>query len=512
MCPSLSLPEDYRPYQNIYEWGQALHLHAVIRKNDLQALHELIQVEPLLLTFEDPGDNLCPPLVEAVKLDRLAIIRVLLSTELRYRGTWGTPLTAACARGRLDIVYMLLEGMPDVGIDDVDILGYTPFLCAAFGRMGETRHRLDILRLLIACVANIQAAKAQSLYRNETLEKEIDKDLPHGPFVFKPRPGGGGNALSLAMESLVTDPSVLRFLVEAGVEVFQSRHALTERVDITSGPLKKTGRYKHVTYDRVFITPLAIGSKCGNVMGVKTLLSLFPDDHFRLLATTDAVIVPEPRQTPQFPEDDMPVILPLHAALLGETNDGRPWAAEAVAPAVDVVRVLTANETIRAATINATYRHHCTPLHLATSFDRIPLLLTMMELGADPRFPRHDGHGLILALFSSVSRLSRAFTHINFSWAMEIDKSTDMLAVLQTLLRSYSPRGQDPAVDAQNAIYRRAIINETDANGNTALHFAMAYHLPRSTAALLTLGAQTNVVNYAGQVPSKPPKGTEPAI
>lgn len=45
------------------------------------------------------------------------------------------------------------------------------------------------------------------------------------------------------------------------------------------------------------------------------------------------------------------------------------------------------------------------------------------------------------------------------------------------------------------------MINEADNDGNTALHYAIAYGLERSAAALVALGAQTNVKNNVGQVP-----------
>ncbi|KAL1889088.1 hypothetical protein Sste5346_009153 [Sporothrix stenoceras] len=351
--------------------------------NDLEALQELIQVYPKLLTLESPSEGLCPPLVEAVKRGRLEIIRALLKHRVTmppeqlvpplyhqyedngFRGHWGTPLTTACMLGRHDIVRMLSDGTPDVDINEVDYDGYTPFLSAARGIADETeaqtRDRLAILRLLMDRGADVHAVKADSLRNSETLDKEFDEGLVHRPFVFRPRPGGLGNALSLAMEVVELNTSILQFLVkEAGVNVFKA----------------SLRTYQHFAYDHAFITPLGVGARYGNIKGVETLLSLFPDaeDHIRLLATTDATIVPEPRPAQQSPEDEMPVLFPLHAALLGKQKFRAPWGAD---------DVLTTNETIRAATINAAYRQHYTPLHMVTSFDRIPLLLEVVKLGAD---------------------------------------------------------------------------------------------------------------------------------
>lgn len=184
-----------------------------------------------------------------------------------------------------------------------------------------------------------------------------------------------------------------------------------------------------------------MGARRGNIISINRLLSLpslsSPENHRRLLATTNFAIVPVPRLQPKFSEKYMPVLLPLHAALLGESIINAPWNEAAVKVAVDVVRILTTNNAIRAVTINAIYRGHCTPLHMATSFDRILLLLAVLELGADLEAFRPDGHGLILALFASVLHLT---PNKIGSWRyLQVDASTDMLSVLQTVLHKYHP-------------------------------------------------------------------------
>lgn len=273
MCPALSLPEVYRPHQDAYGWGQALHLTTVIRNNDLAALYELIQVDPSLLTHQDPFTCLRPPLVEAVKQGRLDVIRILLQhratllleqPELlippynceyeNYGGPfpWGTPLTTACSMGRIDIVHILLEGMPDVGIDEVDNFGHTAFLSAAGGQHDShnSQGRLEILRLLMSLGSDVHAVRVESLHRDETLEYESDKDTVYSEgdvFVSRPLPGGLGNALVLAMDAPATAAPILEFLVEeAGVNVFQSCLADVRRVDFTRGlpALMETGKYK----------------------------------------------------------------------------------------------------------------------------------------------------------------------------------------------------------------------------------------------------------------------------
>lgn len=63
------------------------------------------------------------------------------------------------------------------------------------------------------------------------------------------------------------------------------------------------------------MSPLAISTLYRNAVGVKTLLDLFLNDHYRLLATTDSTFVPDCPDAP--PDDDVPVILPLYAAVMG---------------------------------------------------------------------------------------------------------------------------------------------------------------------------------------------------
>lgn len=524
MCPALSSPETYADFQGIGRWGRLDHIQAVIRANDVPAVRELIRAEPDLLMYESPADWISPPLVLAVELGHHATINVLLKHRatvppamqgpLEYedwgdRGSSGTPLTTACVMGRLDTLRLLLQGMPDADLNEVDNRGRTPFLAAASSHQGPPAKRVELIRFLLGRGADIQDVQAVQFVYDESLDEENDESEADGRYEFRPRPGGYGNALALAMKHPNTDPAVLTVLVEAGVNVYQSRAEPIDRVD-------KRNNWDNEKYERrirqdwAFLSPMAIGAMNRNAVGVKTLLRLFPNDHFRLLATTDATLVPEPWPAPRDPDDDgVPVMLPLHAALLGHFipfTSTRSSQRDGTAAAVEVVRLITADEAIRAATINTPYRRHYTPLHMATSFDRIPMLLTLIELGADLNVPRHDGHGLVLALFSSVSRLSPKPWSDSTAWAVAVDASTDMVAVLTTLLQRYHPRGQDADVDARNATTRRAVVNEADANGNTPLHFAVAYRLPRSTAALLALGARSDAANHAGQVPCAPPQ------
>ncbi|KAL1895849.1 hypothetical protein Sste5346_004946 [Sporothrix stenoceras] len=561
LCPALSDTAKYGMSKDIYYWGQVLHLHRIIQKNDLVALRELMQVNPRLLTLEDPSENRWPPLVEAVHLGRLEILRVLLKHRATmspedlvsfphhqyeddgYRGNWGTPLTTACEMARPDIVKMLLDGMPDVDINEPDYLGFTPFTVAAAGQQrvpfavvvpppeieAQTRDRLAILRLLIKNGADVHGVRAWSLNRGETLDTGYDRELARQPFTFRTRPGGKGNALMQAMQAIGLDNAVLRFLVEeAGVSPFQSCATNVAFVGFSTEAENQKEKQKQRGYDfdRAFITPLGAGARFGNAQSVAFLLSLLSeDDQSRLLTATDDsfVTVPEPRPAAWY-TGDMPVLLPLHAALLGKSPLPAQWDSNNVAAAIDTVRVFTTNAAIRKATINAAYRGKHTPFHMATSFDRIPLMLELIKLGADAGMPRADGHGIVLALFASASRLARNFGRgcgflgrglsglVDVSSVARIDGATDMAAVLKALLDRYRPRGVDLREDMQNAQTRRALINEADTNGNTPLHFSMAYGLQKSTAALLAMGARTNAVNKAGMVPFTPAQGTDPDI
>ena len=328
------------------------------------------------------------------------------------RGNWGTPLTAACAKGRLDTVHFLLQCIPETDIKEVVPNGSTPFLAAAESHDGPSEARVKLIRFLLECGADIHAVTQAFLspsetLDSETLDKEYDERLEDDPFVLRPLSGGYGNAPVLAMEFSSTAPAVLAVLVEAGVNVYQSRTGNLEPIDKTDG--QDAGGYDRFGYDRAYFSPMATGAKYHNVVGVKALLDLFPDDHDHLLATTDAILVPQPRAPLRDPEDGVPVLLPLHAALMGAYNSSIPWTTDNAKAAVDMVRLITADKAFCAATINVLYRRHYTPLHMATGFDRMPLLLALVELGADIEVPRRDGHGLILALFLSVSRISYKF-------------------------------------------------------------------------------------------------------
>ncbi|KAL1891092.1 hypothetical protein Sste5346_007918 [Sporothrix stenoceras] len=543
MCPALSSEERYADYQYMGDFCGLEHLYAVIEANDLPAMLEFIRAEPGLLTLESPTEMMRPPLVMAVKLGRNDLVAALvkyrasvppsLQTQSGYddwqdRGSWGTPLTTACAMGRLDTLKLLLDGMPDADINEVDNLGLTPFLAAASNRHGPTDDRLALLRFLMERGADVHAVqrvqfvydddlkrKAQNEeeinYGNYDEDNEDDDDDDDDLYGFRPRPGGYGNALALAMDHPDTDPAILKFLVETGVDVYQSR-AQTVRHVAHSNDLNDPSSPRD---EWAFLSPLAIGALYRNPVGIKTLLDLFPNDHGRLLASTDATITPSPWPEPPTPEaeDDnaVPVILPLHAALLGFYAPIVGYMQpreDNTAAALDVVRLLTADETIRAATINALYRQRYTPVHMATGFDRIPMLQAVLEeLGGDATIPRHDGQGLILALFSSVSRLSPKINSLkSIEWAVAVDAATDMHALLTMLLNRCRPRGEGTeGTDDEEAAARLALLNEADANGNTALHFAMGYRLERSTAALQALGARTDAVNKAGEVPAMPP-------
>ncbi|KAL1912663.1 hypothetical protein Sste5344_001253 [Sporothrix stenoceras] len=336
-------------------------------------------------------------------------------------GIAGTPLITTCAMGFLDTLRLLSQGMPCADLYEVDNNGFTPFLAAAAGRHGPPAERLTF------SVVYSSAALTSAMFYDE--DEEDDEDLDE----FRPRLNGYGNTLALAMEYPDIDPTVLALLVEAGVDIYQSRAETVDRIDKTNN---HTDNYTALVRKDRGLSPVAISPAPCNL------------------------------------DDEVPVILPLHAVLLGpfiRYSYFLPPDKDETAAAVGLYT----------ATINAPYRHHHTPLHMATDFDRIPMLLALIELGADLDVPRHDGRGLVLALFSSVPRLSPIPYNDVTAWAVAVDESTDMTTVLTTLLQRYRPLGHDADVDARNAAARDAIVNEADANGNTPLHFAMAYRLPR---------------------------------
>ncbi|KIH92209.1 hypothetical protein SPBR_02604 [Sporothrix brasiliensis 5110] len=535
------MSEKYTHYHKMVDYGNLALMHEVIEADDVPAMRDLIRMEPDLIKSDWDGEMLCPPMVLAARLGRHAILDVMmkhratLPPKMRviipeYRNDdhylrWGSPLTTACAWGRLDTVRFLLQGMPDTDINEVALDGLTPLLAAVWVQIGpsEKKARVELIRFLLERGADIYAVRQKYDYisPDKTSGKGFDENGNECPIGWRTRPGGIGNALALALSSGRTAPGVVAVLVEAGVRVYEGH---LDRVSIIDIP-DEVSRFRRA---KVYISPIAVGAKSHNVDGVKALLALFPDDHTRLLTTMDVVLLPQVPQPPtplRDPDDDVPdnevaVLLPLHAAAMGTVRLEEPTLdsiTDECKTAVDMVRLFTADKAICAATINARYRGHYTPLHLATGFHQMPLMLALIERGADiEALPRHNGPGLILSIFSSVSRNSHC-SHVRYEaspwFAAEMDASFDVMGMLKQLLARYRPTGKDAQLDAQNAATRLALVNEADArNGNTALHFTMAYRMHRSTAALLAFGARANAVNHAGQVPSAPPPGEKPSF
>jgi ankyrin repeat protein len=115
------------------------------------------------------------------------------------------------------------------------------------------------------------------------------------------------------------------------------------------------------------MTPLAIGALHHNVAGVKALLGLGAESD---LAKADGM-----------------GMLPLHAAVIGRSTNIRQWRGSDIARgAIEIIKILTADESIRE-TINRTDNAGNTPLHLASHFDRLPLVRALLDRGADPSVP-----------------------------------------------------------------------------------------------------------------------------
>ncbi|CAK7222512.1 hypothetical protein SCUCBS95973_004866 [Sporothrix curviconia] len=477
------------------DYGNLALMHEVIEADDVPAMRDLIRMEPDLIKSDWDGEVLCPPMVLAARLGRHVILDVMmkhratLPPKMRviipeYRNDdryvrWGSPLTTACAWGRLDTVRFLLQGMPDTDINEVALDGLTPLLAAVQVEIGpsEEKARVELIRFLLERGADIHAVRQEYDYilPDKTSGKGFDENGNECPIGWRTRPGGIGNALALALRSGRTAPGVVAVLVEAGVRVYEG---YLDRVSTIDKP-DEDSRFRRA---KVYISPIVV------------------DD--------------------DVPDNEVAVLLPLHAAAMGTVRPPAPTLdsiTDEWKTAVDMVRLLTADNTICAATINARYRGHYTPLHLATGFHQMPLMLALIERGADiEALPRHNGPGLILSMFSSVSRNSYC-SHVRYEaspwFAAEMDASFDVMGMLKQLLARYRPTGKDAQLDAQNAATRLALVNEADArNGNTALHFTMAYRMHRSTAALLAFGARANAVNHAGQVPSAPPPGEKPSF
>ncbi|CAK7203115.1 hypothetical protein SEUCBS139899_005844 [Sporothrix eucalyptigena] len=236
--------------------------------------------------------------------------------------------------------------------------------------------------------------------------------------------------------------------------------------------------------DQAFLTSLGVSALHHNLVGPKAFFFgyLSRGDTLRLVGDYGQVPYTSP---PEGEEIDAGPIIPLHAALMGTYHGNKSWKhRDSMDNVIQLVKVLTANPRIREATINASYRNNFgnshTSLHMATRFDHVPLLLTLIELGADITVPRPGGIGSILALFLSVVRencgLRFGDTMSSQEFDIDADARTDMMAVFKAL------------VSNKDSI--RVAVNEADAYGNTPLHLAMGLKMKSSVAALLALGAR----------------------
>ncbi|KJR86516.1 uncharacterized protein SPSK_02272 [Sporothrix schenckii 1099-18] len=302
-----------------------------------------------------------------------------------------------------------------------------------------------------------------------------------------------------------------------------------------------------------YLTPLAAAALCRNAAGVAALLETPGADFYSDLRRPPCGRVDERVRVPHFREPELyrkTVLLDEAYGVDGRneirTRDRLSGASDeplehAVDPdtlrvtfdynitseaarkaylddCVATVQLLTADAAVRAATINATHPHdgmQYTPLQLGARFDRLPMLRVLLDAGADPRPPvPHTGRSVFFSVFASLLRLcsktggcnwhcDRMQRRLYHPEVIAIDTSigtAGMTSLLRDLLWLDTGDAKDEAI-------RLARINEADADGNTALHWAMGYDLPHAQAALLALGARPDARNDAGGVPTQ---GTPP--
>lgn len=307
-----------------------------------------------------------------------------------------------------------------------------------------------------------------------------------------------------------------------------------------------------------YLTPLAAAALFRNALGVQALLQM-PGTDF----TTDLVAPSIPasfrlsrsgeNETASIPAGTT-AMRPLHAAMIGpvykhlreppqrgpqyhQISSKEDARREYLEDGLTTVQLLTADPAVCAATVNATHpyvspktgqRYHFTPLHLGARFDRLPMLGVLLNRGANPSIPvPHTGRSVFFSVFASVLRLCSRDSRLvgshygaHFSSLFYRDRVRDIdgsigTAGMTTIVRDLLRPGPKPRIETtkettNDAARRLTLINEADADGNTALHWAMGFGLSHAGAALLALGARPGARNNAGEIPTEdtPPTTT----
>lgn len=516
---------------------------------------------PLITRVARLGSNA----VLAVLLDHRDAMDVpvaLNAVNKNKLGRWGTPLTEACRYAHVETVRLLLDRMPDTDINEVDSEGMTPLLAVTNRSFGpipdwapepwerppwrnpllETEETEGWVEVEIETPFHQTTTdeynedqRAESLRRVELIlllfERGTDPQMQQRPYNNEELPevwiwrwsmqaidrelaNRGGSALSLASGG---DVAVLRALLEGGVDIHQTHHAEVSRLDNTGTHNrsvdtvrilhrvinKPCSRYSRGDTDWADLSPLGVAAMYHSVCGIEALLKVAVEAGIDMMGD----LVPSSET----------MLSPLHAAITGqphvcswgivEDNHNDLYPDEAVhlhtcsmLYAAKTVELLTSDIAVCAATLNATFVDDAgrafAPLHTAARFDRLPLLRVLLDRGADPsvRMPT-NGHTVLLAVFVSLPVLTskrltseRRLTIGPVSELMEAaEVALDMDRLVGDLLRGF---GEDE--DA---------VNEADEDGNTALHWAMAYGLERSAEALIAHGARLDKENDAGEVP-----------
>ncbi|KAL1889057.1 hypothetical protein Sste5346_009122 [Sporothrix stenoceras] len=307
-----------------------------------------------------------------------------------------------------------------------------------------------------------------------------------------------------------------------------------------------------------YLTPLAAAALFRNALGVQALLQI-PGT----VLATDLVApsIPASFRTLRSGENETASIpagttamRPLHAAMIGpeyrhlrttrqrgpeyhQRSRNEDAHKDYLNDCLTTVQLLTTDPAVCAATVNATHpyvspqsgqRYHYTPLHLGARFDRLPMLRILLDRGANPSIPvPHTGRSVFFSVFTSLLRLctrnsrlvgSHYGAHFNGPFyrdrVRDIDGSigtAGMTTIMRDLLRpGPKPRIETTKETTNDAARRLTLINEADADGNTALHWAMGFGLSHAGAALLALGARPGARNNAGEIPTEdtPPTTT----
>ncbi|CAK7215354.1 hypothetical protein SBRCBS47491_002455 [Sporothrix bragantina] len=441
-----------------------------ITGGDLPAVHELIRLlGPDVLYLCDMGEtseNLTPTALHvAAECGCMDILAALLdyrdnlpaderdrrdaayerdeqAMEDPFQRPWGTPLTTACMAGHEEVVYLLLERMPEVDVNASDKFGYTPLQSVSRCALSARSFEMNVPHMDPDEPARRMAIVKMLLAKGAVPRATTGRPEPH--FRYSGRAGRPNPLiLTLMADRGLGDAALTRFFIdEVGINAHAGFTWCTARMDsrgVNGVADDEEGVYID-GYDAaqtndvdIYLTPLATATLFGNAAGVEALLRT-PNTNFAA-DLVPATGLPPPRsysrpiQEPGGPDPSYrrPIrFVHDNKVFLGKDGEmDRPlskqereayraaWKAASIADRtayidsrVATVQLLTAEaaSVCKSFDINATHAGY-TPLHLGARFDRLPLLRVLLNRRADPRIPIPGGMTVFAAVVASIHRL-----------------------------------------------------------------------------------------------------------